>query len=220
MLILLLLLDINLAEEISSTSEPDVVEVCEEEKVYVVDSIEEELIPCTSDFAVDTILAHDEFVYLSECVNGVEYVYYTIPLSHSEQDFVREVSSYYEIPHEIVFQLMYVESRYGKHVISTTHDYGIMQVNRSVVSTMWRRSDLYDQYLQEMDLLNFKQNVVLGVRELAYWRDYCVSKGYRAVEDYLESYNRGFYGYLKNTSKKRYSKIVLDVELVIEDTYK
>lgn len=65
-------------------------------------------------------------------VNLPEYqtvVYYDVPLSLELQDHIRMQCDDAGIDFELVLAVMQIESNYQFDVISSTHDYGIMQIN-------------------------------------------------------------------------------------------
>ena len=81
--------------------------------------------------------------------------YYDIPLSEEQQDTVFSYCSYYDVPCELVFAVMKVESNFNASEISQTDDFGIMQINS--VNHEWLKRELGVN-----DLLDFSQNVKAG----------------------------------------------------------
>lgn len=86
--------------------------------------------------------------------------YYDIALENERQDYVFETCSLYDVPCELVFAVMGVESSYIDSHISDNGDYGIMQINS--INHSWLSEELGVN-----DFLNFEQNVLCGVYMLA-----------------------------------------------------
>lgn len=143
----------------------------------------------------------------------VDIVYYDIPISEDDQDFIKEVCSEYNFDEKLIYQIMYVESRYNKNLISSTNDHGIMQLNANYINSFLNMNDKFNYvYSSGFDVYNIKHNTLLAVRELNSWRDVCNKKGYTSIVSVLECYNRG-YNYFKNTSKTNYSSKVLSMNI-------
>lgn len=140
-------------------------------------------------------------------------VRYDVPLSEDHQEFVREVAAYYNFDEELIYQIMKAESDFDSTAISHTNDHGIMQINKQWYSGYIDADDGFNYVFDNgVDLYDIKQNVVIGVRELDYWRTQCLDRGYESVQSVLECYNRGF-NYFKNTSYTRYSDNVFSKEI-------
>lgn len=148
---------------------------------------------------------------------GIITEYYDIPIDQDIQDLIFEMANYYEFPIELIYQIMYTESRFDQYATSETSDYGIMQLNSMFYDHYaYNIHDSYDYIIEDgFDIYNIPDNVLVALRVLDEWRDICNSYGYYEYADYLESYNRG-YGFFDDPSYRNYSNIVLSVEL---DTY-
>ncbi len=59
-----------------------------------------------------------------------EPVYYDIPLSRALQDYIRALCGEYAVPMALVLAIVEVESDFREDCVSSTQDYGLMQVNR------------------------------------------------------------------------------------------
>lgn len=58
-----------------------------------------------------------------------DWVYIPCELGIEEQEFVYYLCENYNLDYYFVMALMYVESGYNPNIISTTNDYGLMQIN-------------------------------------------------------------------------------------------
>lgn len=106
----------------------------------------------------------------------VENIYYDCPLSHDLQDYIRELCNENGIPMSLVIAIIDVESSFNPKAVSSTNDYGLMQINKS--NHGWLREqgviDIFDPY----------QNVYGGITILAQCYNGNMSKT-------LMSYNLG-----------------------------
>lgn len=101
-----------------------------------------------------------EPVEAEECDYTVSKYYYNIDLDNNRQDYVFKVCSEYDLPCELVFAVMGVESSYEDSRISNNGDYGIMQINS--INHGWLSEELGVD-----DFLDYEQNVLCGVYMLA-----------------------------------------------------
>lgn len=83
-------------------------------------------------------------------------VYWDVPLSEAIQDYIRMLSMEYSVPEELVLAMIEVESSFRPNVISSTGDYGYMQINEC------NHEDLKDE-LGVTDFLDPYQNILCGV---------------------------------------------------------
>lgn len=86
----------------------------------------------------------------------VENIYYDCPLSHDLQDYIRELCNENGIPMSLVIAMIDVESSFNPDAISSTDDYGLMQINKC--NHGWLR----EQY-GITDVLDPYQNVRGGI---------------------------------------------------------
>lgn len=132
-------------------------------------------------------------------------VYYDVPISESDQDFIREICESYDFDEELIYKIMNAESSFNPKAVSSTNDHGIMQLNERWYSSYLNIEDGFEYiYKDGFDIYNVKHNVLIAIRELDYWRGVCNSRGYYSTQSMLECYNRGF-GYFDNTSRTTYS---------------
>lgn len=143
-------------------------------------------------------------------VRAAEPTYYDIPLSKDLQLYTYNKCVDYGIPehYELVLAMMWQESNYTADLISSTNDYGIMQINSC------NHSWLVD-LLGPTDFLDASDNINAGI--------YVISKlliKYGDVHKALMSYNMGEYGASLNwragNYTSRYSRGVVAKREVIK----
>lgn len=83
---------------------------------------------------------------------------YNVPLSNELQMYTYKVCEEYGIPtyFSLILAMMWQESNFTPSRISATHDYGIMQINKS--NHKW-----LSEKLGTVDFLDAKQNIKAGV---------------------------------------------------------
>lgn len=108
------------------------------------------------------------------------YVYYDVPLSDELQEWAQDLCEQYNFPYyDIIIALIERESSFRETVISTTNDYGYMQINQC--NHEWLREEL-----GITDFTDGKQNIHCGI--------YMLSDLYHKYEDIglaLMAYNCG-----------------------------
>ena len=143
-------------------------------------------------------------------VRAAEPTYYDSPLSKDLQLYTYNKCVDYGIPehYELVLAMMWQESNYTEDLISSTNDYGIMQINSC------NHSWLVD-LLGPTDFLDASDNINAGI--------YVISKlliKYGDVHKALMSYNMGEYGASLNwragNYTSRYSRGVVAKREVIK----
>ena len=130
-----------------------------------------------------------------------EVKFYDVPLSHSLQRYIYEICADENVPVSLVIAMIEHESSFNPEEISSTDDYGLMQINTV------NHSSLEEQY-KTADLINPYQNVFCGIKMIG---SYISSYG-----DYtkaLMAYNMGEYGAEKawenGIESTSYSKSIL-----------
>lgn len=83
-----------------------------------------------TDVSTATVMQPDIISPSLEPVPEPQVFYFDIPLSEELQDYIREKCSEYEVPMELVIALIDKESSFRSDVVSTTNDYGFMQINQ------------------------------------------------------------------------------------------
>lgn len=90
-------------------------------------------------------------------VLGAAAPIYNIPLSEELQQYTYDMCTYYMIPehYELVLAMMWQESNYTPDTVSSTNDYGIMQINQC--NHAWLK-----EQLGITDFLDAKQSIESG----------------------------------------------------------
>ena len=149
--------------------------------------------------------------------------YYDIPLTFEQQEFVQYIAEENGFSETFIYALMQSESGFDVNAVSYNQtSYGIMQINKSYVESASKLAGLEDY-----DIMNFYDNVKMGIAILRYNRDYYINKGYDSQEDLthltLSSFNRGINGLRKkmdrdNSPISAYSENVLNNKMEIEQS--
>lgn len=139
---------------------------------------------------------------------------YNIPLDHALQCYTYEMCRLYNIEdqYEVVLAMMWHESRYVEDVISSTNDYGIMQINE------FNHSYLYDE-LGIVDIMDPRDNIHCGVFLFS-----SLMHRYDDVDKALMAYNMGptttHKLWTNGTYSSMYSRGVLEkAELIKADLF-
>lgn len=139
--------------------------------------------------------------------------YFDIPLSHSLQDFIYEICTDEGVPVTLVLAMIETESGFNPEIISSTNDYGLLQINK--VNHEW----LKKQY-RTADMLNPYQNVFCGIKIIGTF----VKKYNNDLNKALMAYNMGDYGAKKawqnGIKSTRYSEKILGLMNKYEEDLK
>lgn len=139
--------------------------------------------------------------------------YYSVPLSHSLQDFIYEICADEGVPVTLVLAMIETESGFNPEIISSTNDYGLLQINK--VNHEW----LKKQY-RTADMLNPYQNVFCGIKIIGTF----VKKYKGDINKALMAYNMGDYGAKKawqnGIKSTRYSEKILGLMNKYEEDLK
>ena len=122
--------------------------------------------------------------------------YYDAPLSEHLQDVVIEMAGKYAVPETLLFGVMKVESEFAIDAISSTGDYGIMQINQ--VNHAW----LAQQY-EINDIMDPAQNIKAGAIMLGI----AYSQAEGDISKALMIYNMGAGG-----AKKKFEQGIFETE--------
>lgn len=109
-----------------------------------------------TDVSTATVMQPDITSPSLEPVPEPQVFYFDIPLSEELQDYIREKCSEYEVPMELVIALIDKESSFRSDVVSTTNDYGFMQINQC--NHEWLSSTL-----GVSNFLDPKENILCGI---------------------------------------------------------
>lgn len=122
-------------------------------------------------------------VYKSNMLAETSEVFlYDVPLSDSLQRFIYEICADEGVPVTLALAMIEHESGFNPEVISSTDDYGLMQINTI-------NHDWLEKKYRTADMLNPYQNVFCGITIIGSYLD--------KYEDYgqaLMAYNMGNYG--------------------------
>jgi hypothetical protein len=130
--------------------------------------------------------------------------YYNINLSHDLQRYTYETCVKYEVSdaYPLMLAVMWQESNFNANEISSTNDYGLMQINK-------QNHEWLSKQLGITDFLDAKQSILAGV--------YCYSCLLKKYDDYthcLMAYNLGETGAARalrqGVTSTHYSRSVLD----------
>jgi len=96
---------------------------------------------------------------------GAVYEFYDVPLPEFKQMYVIDTAKEFGIPPELIFGVMYAESRYDETVIHSSGKYiGIMQIAKSNLKMLTKKFGI-------TDLEDFNQNVIAGAYFLSYFSE-------------------------------------------------
>lgn len=110
---------------------------------------------------------------------GAKRYFDSTGLSHDLQDYIYTLCQQNNVPYELIFGLMKVESGFNPNAVSSTNDYGLCQINE--INFGW----LSEQY-GVTDFLDPYQNVLCGISILG-----SNIKNYGTYEKALMAYNMG-----------------------------
>lgn len=140
-----------------------------------------------------TSRASSHRVNANDLVAPSGFKYYNISLSKELQVYAYNMAKKYGVPYELFLSMMYVESGFQAHKISSTNDYGMCQINKSNHSYLTRQ-------LGVTNFLDPYQNIQAGAFFLArYFKSWGKSASDTATLELhaLNSYNRGDGSYKK-----------------------
>lgn len=143
-----------------------------------------------------------------ELPESEEPYYYDVPLSHSLQKFMYEICADENVPMTLVLAMIEHESGFNAEAVSSTNDYGLMQIN-SV------NHEMLEEKYQSADMLNAYQNVFCGVKILGGY----VAKYEGDYTKALMAYNMGEYGAKKAWSNGITSTTYSDTILELCEKY-
>lgn len=140
----------------------------------------------TAPKTVETVTEIVEVPYYTqspdELPDGPQITYYSVPLSHSLQDFIYEVCADEGVPMSLAIAMIDHESGFNPEVVSETDDFGLMQVNEV-------NHDRLEEQYRCADMLNSYQNVFCGIKIIGSY----IAK-YDDLGKALMAYNMGDYG--------------------------
>lgn len=113
---------------------------------------------------------------------AIEVCHFDVPLSNNLQNYIYEVCTDEGVPVSLVLAMIEYESQFDSEAISSSDDYGLMQINE--INHEWLEEDY-----RCADMLNPYQNVFCGVK--------IIGEYIEKYDDYgkaLMAYNMGDYG--------------------------
>lgn len=157
---------------------------------------------------------------LSKFTNPIQYSaaempIYDIPLSEELQRYTYERCVFYNcVEHyEIVLAIMWQESNYRPDLISSTDDYGIMQINKC-------NHEFLKKNLGIVDMLDAKDNIDAGTYIIS-----CLLSKYETPHEALMAYNMGSVGAAKCWDRGIYTSfysesVIEKAKLILSDEYR
>lgn len=137
-------------------------------------------------------------------VDTADVFLFDVPLSDSLQRYIYEICADENVPITLVLAMIEHESRFNPEVVSSTDDYGLMQINE--VNHEWLEEDF-----RCADMLNPYQNVFCGIKIIAKY----IEKYEGDYGKALMAYNMGDYGARKawqnGVTITKYSTSVLEL---------
>lgn len=124
-----------------------------------------------------------------QAVENVTMTFFDVPLSSELQQYLFSECDKQGVPAALAVAVMSAESNYQPDVVSSTQDYGLMQINR--VNHGW-----LEEKLEISDFLDPEQNITAGVYILSELWD-----KYGNYRDVLMAYNLGEGGAAKARSR-------------------
>lgn len=151
-----------------------------------------------------------EEVRQDNAFNSVDEFDY-IPMSQSLRDHVKLVSSFYGFDEELIYQIIYIESRFnpssdngtcvGLMQVHTGYSKEYLKINDGLPFEVNENSDVYDPYV----------NIVVGIRVLNDWRRMGSGRGFKELNDWLCYYNMGWK--YEDCGSNGYDQVVLGTDL-------
>lgn len=120
-------------------------------------------------------------------VSSYDYV----PMSENLKSHIKHVSEFYGIEERIVYNIIYLESRFNKDARNKLC-YGLMQVNKKYAGKYITWGDEIDKCVPTTDIMNPYTNIVIGIRILKSWKNESIRLGYEQTKSYIEMYNKGY----------------------------
>jgi len=140
-----------------------------------------------------------EVVEEDEIPSGM--IYYDVPLSNKVQEVLFEQCQIMNVPMTLALAVIWTESTYKEELISPTHDYGLMQINRSNHSWLTRDLDV-------SDFLDPCENVTAGVYMLGtYLTKY--GTNHKALMAYNLGETKASVQWKNGITESRYSNLII-----------
>ena len=167
---------------------------------------------CSHDTISNTHISTEDTELTESANNNVEVKYpdvdtTNLPMSSELISFTKEAAKYYGYEPDTIFKLIYRESSFNPNAGSNGNYIGLMQISKKYGVSYQVNNDKYDNYFTNgFDLTNPKQNIIIGLRMLDYWRN--ATETHNNLIGNLCHYNAGFH--YNNTD---YGTWVLEADL-------
>lgn len=129
-----------------------------------------------------------------------------IPLSNELQEYIHTLCEEHNLAYSFIIALIEVESNFNSDIVSTTNDYGLMQINAC-------------NHREDFDYLDPYDNVTMGIEMLS-----DLAEKYSDVESVLMAYNLGDAGAVnlwnQGIYSTEYTRNVLDRKLQYEKEHR
>lgn len=112
----------------------------------------------TQEVHLDTSITVDEQACEVDLMTDdtiADRVYFDVPLSEDLQDYIFELSDEYDVPASMIVAIIDNESKFDSDEISSTNDYGLMQINKC-------NHEAVNELLGVTDILDPYENVLAG----------------------------------------------------------
>lgn len=157
-----------------------------------------------TDTVIETKTVTVEVPVLADSLPEVgEVTYFNVPLSHSLQRYIYEVCADEDVPVALVIAMIDHESKFDPEAVSSTGDYGLMQINEINHDT------LAEKY-RTGDMLNPYQNIFCGIKMIGAYLE-----TYGDCGKALMAYNMGNYGAKKawenGITSTSYSETIIEL---------
>ena len=187
-----------------------------EEVIIVADHLERPIVK-----RVIEEVNEDEFTHQEEEEENFRY-YEEIPLSRELQEYIWTKSELNGISYELVLAIAKVESNFDPSAVSSTQDFGLMQLNKPSGTMKWLAEQAE---IENFNWSNPKHSVEAAVTYLGYLKQHWLDKGLdeeTARKAMLISYNRGLGGsrtYIRNNGySNEYANKVLNYKSNLENS--
>lgn len=123
-------------KELVTSKQEDIIKEQKEQKIHEKEVEREKLIQLKNLLAMDTTEMVHKLYENPDLIPEYGY-YYDVPCPHNIQDFIHFMEEKTGVPAKAVFLIINEESNYKLGLVSSTDDYGVMQMNRYWFEKMW-----------------------------------------------------------------------------------
>ncbi len=139
------------------------------------------------------------------------FVPYDVPLTVDQQKLVEKIGKRFGVDEELIFAVMYVETRYNVNAVGKNKQYlGIMQISKSNFNNLNRRLGI-------TDLMDFEQNVISGTYFLDVYLTRLNGDKHKSLIYYHGGWKYGDRLMREGTYEDSYSrKVISEMERIVE----